>query len=121
MKNYNLPELRNIGHKIEDIRKSSGKSQEQFASDYGIAQGTLSKYENGQANPPVALLVYICRDYMINPNFFFDWDEETAEKMGMQPRSRWENIFRDPKLFKEMVCKWIDIMAGEKGQMEGSD
>lgn len=114
MKNNKLPELRNLGSKIEDIRKSSGKSQERFAADYGVAQGTLSKYESGQTNPPVALLVLICRDYRINPNYFFDWDDETLKRMGMPPQSKWENIFRDPEVFKELICKWIDVMVMRK-------
>lgn len=39
-----------------DARKSGGMTQEQLAEKTGIAQGDISKLENGNANPSVRTL-----------------------------------------------------------------
>ena len=56
MKNNDIPELRNMGPKLVIVRRNSGKSQEKFAADYGVTQGTMSKYENGHTKLPVELM-----------------------------------------------------------------
>jgi len=108
MKNNDIPELRNMGPKLVIIRKSSGKSQEEFAADYGVTQGTMSKYENGQKKLPVVLMARICKDYKLNPNYFFDWDEETREKLELPP-----NFLFEPERIVAFVGKCIEVALGE--------
>ena len=45
-----------LGQKINELRRSKGISQEQFGSDLGISGQAVSKWENGQSMPDVALL-----------------------------------------------------------------
>ncbi len=108
MKNNDIPELRNMGPKLVIVRRNSGKSQEKFAADYGVTQGTMSKYENGHTKLPVELMARICKDYTLNPNYFFDWDVETRKKLELPP-----NFLFEPERIVAFVGKCIEVALGE--------
>ena len=76
--------MENISEKLKEFRKSSGKSQQDFASALGIAQKTWSNYENGITTPPMKVLFDLAeRGFIIKgltSNFMDDWPEEKKKE-----------------------------------------
>ena len=50
------PELNAVVQALIDVRKKKGITQQQLAHLSGIAQGDISKIENGNANPSIKTL-----------------------------------------------------------------
>lgn len=44
---------------IKDLRRKTGLTQKEFASNYGIPVSTLRKWEQGEASPPPYLLTLL--------------------------------------------------------------
>jgi transcriptional regulator with XRE-family HTH domain len=69
-----------VAEKLKKFRRSSGKSQQDFAVSLGIAQKTWSNYENGQTQPPMKVLFALAeKGYIIEgltSNFMDEWPEE---------------------------------------------
>jgi transcriptional regulator with XRE-family HTH domain len=57
-----------IGERLAQLRSKIGLNQTDFASQFGIAQGTYKNYESGSVDPPLNLLVKICAKYDVNAN-----------------------------------------------------
>lgn len=47
--------------KMREARKTAGKSQEELAKALGVNRATVSKYETGVIEPPLAQIVQIAR------------------------------------------------------------
>ena len=54
---------------IADIRKAHGLSQSQLASQLGIAQNTLSQYENGIRTPTKRIISNISKMFEVTENY----------------------------------------------------
>lgn len=46
-----------IGERIKEMRNENGLTQQQLASLIGVAQNTISQYENGTANASIEIIV----------------------------------------------------------------
>ena len=64
-------------NKIEDIRKSKGIRQEDFAKTMGVSRQTISSLENGRYNPSITLAFKIARYFgmTIEEVFIFEEDD----------------------------------------------
>ncbi len=56
-----------IGHQLRIRRESLGLSQEEVAWAAGVAQGSISYYEQGKSEIPLGVLIEICRRFGIPP------------------------------------------------------
>lgn len=56
-----------VGHQLRDRRESLGLSQEEVAWAVGVAQGSISHYEQGKSEIPLGVLIEICRRFGISP------------------------------------------------------
>ncbi len=56
-----------IGRGLRDRRESLGFSQEEVAWAVGVAQGSISHYEQGKSEIPLGVLIEICRRFEISP------------------------------------------------------
>lgn len=56
-----------IGHRLRDRREALGLSQEEVAWAAGVAQGSISYYEQGKSEIPLGVLIAICRRFGIPP------------------------------------------------------
>lgn len=57
-----------IGKLIKKIRKDNNLSQKEFAKKYNVTYQAVSKWENAQNLPDLAILQEICNDYNIDIN-----------------------------------------------------
>lgn len=54
---------------LSDLRRRSGKSQRQVASDLGISQALLSHYENGAREPGLNFVCRACDYYGVTADY----------------------------------------------------
>jgi transcriptional regulator with XRE-family HTH domain len=57
-----------IGVNLKNLRKRTGKSQEELSSDINLTRSTYSGYENGVAEPSIHTLIQIADYYKIDLN-----------------------------------------------------
>lgn len=60
--------LKQVGRKLQQLRKTGGLKQEHVASDLGIKQETLSKYENGRTDITICILMAFARYFNVGYN-----------------------------------------------------
>lgn len=69
-----------IGKKIKNIREMVQESRKDFAKSLRINYSTLANYENGNRLAPTELLIEICNQLWLYPEFFFSSDETDYQK-----------------------------------------
>ena len=60
---YNRFEVRNLFHRIRDLREDHDLTQEYIANILRIKQATYSRYESGAINIPVDILIQLAQFY----------------------------------------------------------
>ena len=58
------------GEKLKTIRKQLSATQEQMAEYMAVSYRTYASYERNENNPPYSMLVFLCKEYNINLNWF---------------------------------------------------
>ena len=66
-----------IGSNLKFLRKTIGKSQEEFATILGLTRSSYSGYENGVAEPSLETMLQICHYYKITCDAFLKTDFST--------------------------------------------
>lgn len=89
------------------IRKArADRSQKDFAFKLGVSQGTLSKYERGQINPPAGVIEYCMR--VVNTTQMED--APTADDLAEKIR---RELGREEHAeFRLSISRLIDGIAG---------
>lgn len=64
-------------NRIEEIRKSRGILQEEFAKSMGVSRQTISSLENGRYNPSIMLAHNIAKYFNMTIEEVFIFEEET--------------------------------------------
>ena len=67
-------------NRIEEIRKSKGIKQEDFAKTMGVSRQTISSLETGRYNPSIFLAYKIARYFKMTIEEVFIFDEEDLNK-----------------------------------------
>ena len=60
-----------FGERLQEVRRASGMTQEQFAEDLKVSRQAVSKWESGRGYPEMDKILYICNRYGITPNELF--------------------------------------------------
>ena len=63
-------------NRIEEIRKSRGIRQEEFAKALGVSRQTISSLETGRYNPSIQLAFKIARYFGMSIEEIFIYEEE---------------------------------------------
>lgn len=74
-----------VGERLRETRLSKGLTQEELAWEAGIAQGSISHYEQGRNEIPVAVLIALCRAMRVPPVQIVPGLEPT--EFGLDPPS----------------------------------
>lgn len=61
--------MKEIGQHIKTLRHIVNLSQKEFASELGLSQQQLSKYERGQSEPSIKVLYTLADKYEVS----LDW------------------------------------------------
>jgi transcriptional regulator with XRE-family HTH domain len=60
-----------MGERLKEIRCGLKKTQKQLATEAGINEKSYSYYETGYYSPCQKLLVFLSKEYRVNPGFIF--------------------------------------------------
>ncbi len=77
--------LREIGNRLRFVRRN--RTQKEFALQYGIPQGTLSKFECGKLEPGIAFLTAVSKREGVSINWILTGEADDKMK-------KW--VFREP-------------------------
>ena len=67
-----------VKNRIEEIRKSRGIRQEEFARAMGVSRQTISSLETGRYNPSIFLAHNIAKFFELSIEEVFLFDEEES-------------------------------------------
>ena len=67
-------------NRVEEIRKSKGIRQEDFAKTMGVSRQTISSLETGRYNPSIYLAYKIARYFGMTIEEVFIFDEEDSSR-----------------------------------------
>ena len=58
-----------IGERIKAVRQQAGLSQDRFAAILGYSKRALINWEQGESEPPIAILPTLRREYDVDPEW----------------------------------------------------
>ena len=73
-----------FGEKLQEVRRRSGLTQEQFAEELAVSRQAVSKWESGRGYPEMEKILYICNRYGVTPNELFS-EEVPLAAAALQP------------------------------------
>lgn len=80
-----------IGKKIKKVRTQKKITLEQMANETGFKMEYLKEIEDGEAIPPVGMILQISRAFQIDSEFFLKDQEENIEKRAKAYARRTDN------------------------------
>lgn len=69
-----------VGKRIQNVRKNAGVTQEYLADELHISREMLSRIENGKNSCGPDLLIYLCRRFERTADYFYFGDEYEKEE-----------------------------------------
>ncbi len=102
----------NIGGVIKNLRKEQGITQEELATVLNISPQSVSKWENGAANPDIEYITLIAKFFKVSIETLFMWEStdiatEYVDKINAQKRLLVEdNIDSIIELWEDMHFKY---------------
>lgn len=96
-----------LGIRLKLLRKN--RTQKEFASQYGIPQGTLSKYERGKLEPGIDFLTEVSKREDISINWILtgEMDDKTKKWMIREPMAEYEVL---PISTRKLLNSVIEIL-----------
>ena len=64
-----------FGERLQEVRKRSGLTQEEFAEQLQVSRQSVSRWESGRGYPEMEKLLFIYRQYHVTLNDLFDQGE----------------------------------------------
>ena len=73
-----------FGERLQAVRRKSGQTQEEFASQLKVSRQAVSKWESSKGYPEIEKIIYICNRYGATMNELFA-DEVPVERPEAEP------------------------------------
>ena len=70
--------------KLKELREQVGFSQTQLANELGISRGSISHYENGERQPDVDVLVWLCKYFNVSADYLIGLSDVATLNTDMQ-------------------------------------
>ncbi len=93
--------------RIKEIRLQNGISQKQLALAIGVAQNTLSQYENGKRAPDFDTMARISDYFHVSVDYLLGRDEEKLPTV----------ISEEQDSIDEELMKYVRLMTPDQKQM----
>ena len=95
-----------IGERIKAVRLRAGLGQDAFAVALGYSKRALVSWELGGAEPPVALMAKLRRDYDVDPEWVIMGEDTTPlSHYGPADWARYDRLLGDV----DAVCKDVGL------------
>ncbi len=106
-----------LGHKVAQLRKEHGLTQQVLAEQLGIAQQTLAHYEGARLRVAASMLPQLAQIFSIPVDELIGQSTKTARnKRGPTPKwqQQIEQIATLPRAKQQVVMQMLDgLLAGE--------
>lgn len=80
---------RTIGEMIRELRKEKMITQEKLAEVLNVSFQSVSRWENGLANPDISLIPIIARFFNVSTDYLFDMHSEEYERKRENYEAAW--------------------------------
>ena len=99
--------LQKIGDRLRFVRKN--RTQKEFASQYGIPQGTLSKFECGKLEPGIAFLMEVSKREGVSINRILtgEADDKTKKWTLREPTVEYQTL---PMSNRKLLHNVVEIL-----------
>lgn len=85
-----------IGERIRAVRQRAGLPQDRFALALGYSKRALINWEQGAAEPPIAILPKLRRGFDVDPEWVVMGDDLDPQSVYKQvDRERWARLRRE--------------------------
>ncbi len=74
-----------FGEQLQEVRRSNGMTQEQFAEALQVSRQAVSRWESGRSYPEVDNILYICNRYGVSIGTLFAEENPTPDSGRPQP------------------------------------
>lgn len=103
-----------IGERIKAVRLRAGLPQERFAIALGYSKRALINWEHGSAEPPIAILPRLRRDFDVDPEWVVMGEDTTPKSVFKQVDwARLERIERE--VDRVCVDVGLDLSPHQRG------
>ena len=75
-----------FGERLQEVRRSNGLTQEQFAEALQVSRQAVSRWESGRSYPEVDKILYICNRYGVSISTLFAEEAPVPDSDRPQPR-----------------------------------
>ncbi len=74
-----------FGERLQEVRRGSGLTQEQFAEELNVSRQAVSKWESGKGYPEIEKILYICNRYRVPLGTLFADEVPPLEAAAAEP------------------------------------
>ena len=74
-----------FGERLQEVRRSNGLTQEQFAEELNVSRQAVSKWESSRGYPEIEKILYICNRYAVPIGELFSEEAPAPERPNEQP------------------------------------
>jgi transcriptional regulator with XRE-family HTH domain len=95
------PVLKEIGFRLQLVRKKLNLLQKDFAKELDISNASLSEMEAGNAKPRFELIYNITKKFKVNINYLLHGEgeifmsDEISRQSGLEIKSEYQPFFKD--------------------------
>ena len=95
------PVLKEIGFRLQLVRKKLNLLQKDFAKTLDISNASLSEMEAGNAKPRFELIYNITKKFKVNINYLLHGEgeifmsDEISRQSGLEIKSEYQPFFKD--------------------------
>ena len=98
---------RSLGDRLRILRKN--RTQKEFAAQYGIPQGTLSKFERGKLEPGIDFLTEVSKREEVSINWILtgEMDDRVKKWMMHEPVAEYRIL---PTSTRKLIHNVVEIL-----------
>lgn len=101
---------KSIGEFIQELRKENGLTQKELASQIGISDKTISKWENGNSVPDTSMLLSLCKALDISVNELLSGNKLPPEQYSMKAEENIMDLLKDKE--QNSKSNFISVIMG---------
>lgn len=75
-----------FGERLQEVRKRSGLTQEEFAEQLQVSRQSVSRWESGRGYPEMEKIIFICNRYGVTMDELFKEEVPTPGERRSKPR-----------------------------------
>ena len=75
-----------FGERLQEVRKRSGLTQEEFAEQLQVSRQSVSRWESGRGYPEMEKIIFICNRYGVTMDGLFKEEVPTPGEPPVEAR-----------------------------------